>query len=596
MRRLAPLALLLLPALALAAELPGDPAAEAAARSVIDTVHNLSVTGKGRIRSTTETQVCVFCHIPHFGGAGGTNRPLSDKPYKPYKSSTMVADVPGMPSGTSRICLSCHDGTIALGASVQGRTRTVLGAAGGAMPDGPSNLGGRLDRSHPFSFAPRSAPEYKRPLPHDGVKLDASGRLQCTSCHEPHRQDLDPESGNFLVKTNRRSELCLSCHVLRGWSTNPSSHQSSLARFDASKGASTPFTTVADNACASCHVPHDAAEPTRLLARPGEQVCLRCHDGKVAKTDLVGELRKPSAHGSRLGGGESIHDAAEGPGEPRALPETAAGTPRHVTCADCHDAHESFADRLDNGGRAGGALAGVWGITRAGARIEQVQYEYELCFKCHGDSANQPNARGGFLASGPRRAVPEANLRRQFDLGAASFHPIEGGSRGRDVPSLLPPWRSGATITCGDCHASNDGPGNGGNAPKGPHGSIYPHLLERPLSTADRTPEGPAAYALCYKCHDRRVLLSPRSAFPQHEVHLKDGTPCGACHDPHGVSSRQGSPLHNAHLINFDVTIVAPGPKGTRSYTSLGPRKGRCQVACHGTRHDDTPYGAKISQ
>ncbi len=40
-------------------------AAAAAFGGVADTVHNLSVTGPGAIKSPTETQICVFCHSPH---------------------------------------------------------------------------------------------------------------------------------------------------------------------------------------------------------------------------------------------------------------------------------------------------------------------------------------------------------------------------------------------------------------------------------------------------------------------------------------------------------------------------------------------------
>src|SRR5690349_13366045 len=33
-------------------------------QSVVDSVHNLSAGGPGRIRSTGEQQVCIFCHTP----------------------------------------------------------------------------------------------------------------------------------------------------------------------------------------------------------------------------------------------------------------------------------------------------------------------------------------------------------------------------------------------------------------------------------------------------------------------------------------------------------------------------------------------------
>jgi hypothetical protein len=32
---------------------------------IADTKHNLSITGPGPVKSTTEGELCVFCHAPH---------------------------------------------------------------------------------------------------------------------------------------------------------------------------------------------------------------------------------------------------------------------------------------------------------------------------------------------------------------------------------------------------------------------------------------------------------------------------------------------------------------------------------------------------
>ena len=84
---------------------------------VADTVHNLSVSGPGGVRATSETRVCVFCHAPHNASPSGPlwNRAAPGSTYLPYSSSTAAA-APGQPTGASLLCLSCHDGTIALGA------------------------------------------------------------------------------------------------------------------------------------------------------------------------------------------------------------------------------------------------------------------------------------------------------------------------------------------------------------------------------------------------------------------------------------------------------------------------------------------------
>jgi cytochrome c553 len=315
---------------------------------------------------------------------------------------------------------------------------------------------------------------------------------------------------------------------------------------------------------------------------------------------------KPYAHAA-VANGPSGHDAAEGPQhETLRIPESKSTAQRHVSCVDCHNPHGAGSQPAF-GVRAAGALAGVWGIDRNGRRVEPVQYQYEVCFKCHGDSANKPQGQGPYPPETLRRTVPDHNLRRVFDLTSPSAHPIEGPGRNPDVPSLFPPLTAQSVITCTDCHASDTAPAATGAPPaapgspgastatgaRGPHGSVYLHLLERPLETADRTPESEAAYALCYKCHDRKVVLSDRSSFNLHTLHVAgrtpgDGAPCTACHASHGVSPVQGNPVNNAHLVDFDVSIVKKGKGGVMRYTSAGYRAGSCALSCHGVEHDDT--------
>jgi len=79
-------------------------------------------TGQQRdLRAVSQNETCVFCHTPHFAnkisGAPLWNRQLSNATYTPYTSSSMQATpAPGAPGGSSKLCLSCHDGTLAIGA------------------------------------------------------------------------------------------------------------------------------------------------------------------------------------------------------------------------------------------------------------------------------------------------------------------------------------------------------------------------------------------------------------------------------------------------------------------------------------------------
>jgi predicted CXXCH cytochrome family protein len=558
--------------------------------TIVNTKHNLSTSGPGPIKALDETQICKFCHIPHQGAEkGGNNRPTPMAAYQPYSSPTLASPPPGVPTGATRICLSCHDGTIAIGQTVRsGIIGMVNAGPGGTIPEGGRNVGTDLRKSHPVSFHPGLSSDIRTPPPGDAVRLDATGAVQCTSCHDPHRDRIDPVRGKFLVKSNRASALCLSCHAMPAWSANNTSHQSSPKFYDASMGATTPHTTVSDNGCESCHRTHAAATDVHLMKGVGANVCMQCHNGRVGDKNIGAELNKPYTHGP-VTTDLNVHSAAEGPNSPsRPLPETRSTQQRHAECPDCHNPHASYGQTA-MAPNVPGSLFGVWGIDRNGNKVSPARYEYEICYKCHADSANKPSPPQP--PETIRHAVPENNLRRQFDLTAPSAHAVEGPGRNPNVPGLVKPLTEVSTIYCSDCHASESGPGAGGNGPRGPHASSYRHILERNLITTDNTVESPDAYALCYKCHQRQVLLSSSSGFKLHTTHVvNDRAPCTACHTWHGVSSMQGNEINNAHLIDFDTSIVSPARSGLTQYATAGSQHGTCTLTCHGVEHVGKAY------
>jgi predicted CXXCH cytochrome family protein len=104
--------------------------------------------------------------------------------------------------------LSCHDGVTAPDVYSSSHSTTWIGQLGS------SQLGSGPLSSHPIGNQyPLANSKYHgiAGVQADGrVKLPG-GRVQCTSCHDPHNTERHP---SMLVKSNNRSALCLSCHRL----------------------------------------------------------------------------------------------------------------------------------------------------------------------------------------------------------------------------------------------------------------------------------------------------------------------------------------------------------------------------------------------
>lgn len=544
------------------------------ADSILNSKHNLSVSGPGPIKATTESEICLFCHTPHNAQPDTPlwNHAASTANYRPYSSSTLNASV-GQPTGASKLCLSCHDGTVALGMLHSRPAGVPLRNGVTTMPPGPSNLGTDLSDDHPVSFTFDSAlaalnGELRDPQTlNQRVRLDHNQQVQCTSCHDPH----DNQYGNFLVQDNTGSALCIQCHNPGSWLG--SAHRTSPQGWNGTGQNPWPrskATTVAANGCGNCHASHTAGTSARLLNHSvEEQNCLVCHSGTVAAKNLAPEFNKFSAHAIQRTSG--VHDAGEDVLNP--------GT-RHVTCVDCHNPHAANAAPA-NRPNASGALAGVPGIAANGSTLERITREYELCFRCHADSFN----RG--LAT-LNRQYSQTNLRLAMAGSGASFHPVVAPGRNPNVPSLISPLTSSSLIYCTDCHNNNQGPNAGGTGPNGPHGSIYPPLLERNLALKDGGMESIAQYALCYKCHDQSQILNGSggaygNVASLHRLHVKGAnTACTTCHDPHGVPGR-------THLINFNTDYVQAS-SGVLEFRDQGTFSGTCTLKCHGKDHNNTPY------
>jgi hypothetical protein len=203
--------------------------------------HNLSsnATG-GRIKADLPAaggtdEICVFCHTPHgasaqsvlwnrkdpanmgsfalYGGPigtpGGELVIKGDYPGSPADALTHSQYGVDYPNGSSRMCLSCHDGNTAQIGEVLNPPNVSGGSviemlAGTFDPNASIN---DLSVVHPISFIydsqvvadiedinAKGTGTYKLPSV-SYVRLDDQERMQCTTCHDPH----DDNKGNTSI-------------------------------------------------------------------------------------------------------------------------------------------------------------------------------------------------------------------------------------------------------------------------------------------------------------------------------------------------------------------------------------------------------------
>jgi predicted CXXCH cytochrome family protein len=176
-----------------------------AAGTIVGSKHDLKAISGG--------EICIVCHTPHNADITTTDAPLWNHTlttvsnYTLYASPTLNATTTiAQPTGVSKLCLSCHDGTVAPDAFTGHAGTTTIAVAG--------NLGTNLKKSHPVSFTYSDAMatadgELALPstLPTGWVNGD---KFECSSCHDVHNKTGFPA---MLLKDNTASALCLTCHT-----------------------------------------------------------------------------------------------------------------------------------------------------------------------------------------------------------------------------------------------------------------------------------------------------------------------------------------------------------------------------------------------
>jgi hypothetical protein len=336
---------------------------------------------------------------------------------------------------------------------------------------------------------------------------------------------------------------------------------------------------------------------------------MTCHNGGTyvspAAPNVVAEISKV---GHPLPSGNNFHDSGEA---------AVLNNNRHATCVDCHNAHGSnrltaFAapPTLRPSQASAEGVSTIDGITVMTPAINQ----YETCLRCHGTSTGKRRVIAYGYTPARAASAPDAlNVIPQFASTATSSHPVtHDRTSPLPQPSLLmnmlnqngtPSARAvGTRIFCTDCHNSDDNREFGGTGPNGPHGSIYPHILERNYQFSQAavpgglvtnlfpnpnlTPTGP--YALCAKCHDLRQILA-NTSFSRHSLHVSDhGFSCSVCHSAHGMGGVSPT-ITGERLVNFDVNVVGQNNRIPISYNRATQT---CTLVCHGVAHGAGGVGA----
>ena len=181
-------------------------------------------------------EMCRVCHVPHDHGrtlatqaALGTsgllwNRTLSVVDYTLYSSPTLTGAI-GQPTGTAKMCLGCHDGTVALQAFDSGGVGTTYIQNIDADYRVPSiDNGTNLKGTHPISIVYDESDLGLVGILGTAIGGETlanvldGGKVQCSSCHDVHDSPGESVNGTHLLRvqnndTANPSGLCVVCHA-----------------------------------------------------------------------------------------------------------------------------------------------------------------------------------------------------------------------------------------------------------------------------------------------------------------------------------------------------------------------------------------------
>jgi predicted CXXCH cytochrome family protein len=429
-----------------------------------------------------------------------------------------------------------------------------------------------------------------------GTLAESAHAGDCDQCHTMHGQG-PIAYGHALVGPNENS-LCDRCHNTpwAGGSYAGTDLYLGSAHDTSPKmvwpGPEPPPRTEAGAAgkCLNCHDPHGWVDATGLIPMltigREEALCLTCHDGAPASSNIGVDLAKAYAHPVILYSGRHKGPTESQPIDFGTIPQNS----RHSECQDCHNPHVASVDRagvppapelsrvnlgvsrllVQNGGPG---APPTFTFAPGSDTLSLPRAEYQVCFKCHSSWTTQPTG--------------QTDLALELNPANASYHPVEAAGRDPNIAAgaFTPGWSATSLTRCDDCHGS-DFPGS----PRGPHGSSYRYILKQPYQASSQ-PRLMASDEVCFSCHSYDVYGNPASsdlvrgasrfnapgATQGHAEHVgQQNVPCYACHATHGAPFQ-------GHLIvtgrNPGITVFTETPGG-----------GTCQSTCHAQQSYTVTY------
>lgn len=229
-------------------------------------VHDLSIRGVGAkvgllpAINDPQERICIFCHAPHrtFAEAADLryvplwNKKVTTLTFDLYTNGAGGAGLTGdhaisaldpavgdirQPISVSKLCLSCHDGSVALNAY---GSPTMVNDLGGSYMNGAKALDvqgyligndvdgdgtGDLENHHPVGFDYYAVQAADTEIAAPSVRFAGSNvaisdvlydrRMECATCHDVHNSH-ENMGEKLLWTSDRNSAFCCTCHLKCG--------------------------------------------------------------------------------------------------------------------------------------------------------------------------------------------------------------------------------------------------------------------------------------------------------------------------------------------------------------------------------------------